>query len=255
MKILVCNDDGIQAEGIISLALSLYKLGEILVVAPDMERSATGHAITMHQPLRIRKVPFPKLDIESYSVNGTPADCIKIGVDVILKEKPALIVSGINRGANLGTDVLYSGTVSAAIEGSIIGVPSVAISLASFTNLDYTYAGEVAFQIGRWLLNHNPQRNTLLNINVPNVSKEQIKGFRATKLGIMKYSETYIKREDPRGGTYYWLAGEVINDRLDDNTDIAAVRDQYVSITPMHFDLTDYTRKNYVNELIHSIQF
>lgn len=252
MKILVCNDDGVYAEGILNLALSLKRLGEVLIVAPEVERSATGHAITIHHPLTFKKITLPGANLEAYSVNGTPADCVKIATDIILKKTPELIFSGINKGANLGTDVLYSGTVSAAIEGAILGAPSVAISLAGYDNMDYSYAGEIAYLIAQWILNDELPNNSLLNVNVPYIPKECIKGIRTTRLGIRKYSDKYLKRKDPRGKDYYWLAGEPIDNEEPEDTDIYTINAKYVSITPMHFDLTNYSYLHHIEHLLPS---
>ncbi|MBE3102492.1 MAG: 5'/3'-nucleotidase SurE [Firmicutes bacterium] len=240
MKFLVSNDDGINSEGIIQLATSLRTLGEVVVVAPDMERSATGHAITMHQPLRVRQVKLQDLDILAYAVNGTPADCVKMGIDILIEGKPDYVFTGINMGANLGTDVLYSGTVSAAIEGCIMGVKSVAISLLYNDIMDFTYAGKVAVEVGKILSQNDLKPYNLLNINIPNVSEKEIKGMMVTQLGHRRYAKNYEKREDPRGKAYYWLAGEIIDESFSDDTDIEATKNNYVSVTPLHYNLTSY---------------
>lgn len=237
MKILVCNDDGVFSDGIIQLAYSMSQTGKVIVAAPDEERSATGHAITLHKPLRIKQVKLPKLNVEAYSVSGTPADCVKIGIDVLMDRNVDMVVSGINRGANLGTDVLYSGTVSAAIEGCILGVPSIAMSITSYDATDFSYAGDIAKEISKKLIQHGLPSGTLLNINVPAVPESQIRGIRITRLGVRKYAESYIKRLDPRGNPYYWLSGEAVDDTQKD-TDIVAINDNYVSITPIHYNLT-----------------
>jgi 5'-nucleotidase len=219
----------------------MSKIGEVVVAAPDEERSAIGHAITLHKPLRIKPVKLPGLDIETFAINGTPADCVKIGVDVIMKRKVDLIFSGINKGPNLGTDVLYSGTVSAAIEGCILGIPSVAISLASYKSNEFSYAGDVAVEVARKLMQNKLPSGTLLNVNVPAVPGKDIKGIKVVRLGVRRYAETYIQRTDPRGQPYYWLTGEVIDgccEGMQEDTDIVAVREKYVSITPIHLDLT-----------------
>ncbi len=244
MRILVTNDDGIFSKGIIQLAKSMSRIGQVVVAAPDEERSAIGHAITLHKPLRIEPVKLPDVDVEAYSINGTPADCVKIGVDVIMKRKVDLVISGINRGPNLGTDVIYSGTVSAAIEGCILNIPSVAISLVSYKSDDFSYAGEVAVEVAQKLLEHGLPEGVLLNVNVPAVPKGEIKGIKVVRLGIRRYAETYIKRLDPRGKPYYWLTGEAIDATQEDmqlDTDIAAVNQNYVAITPIHLDLTFYS--------------
>ncbi|HHY81258.1 MAG TPA: 5'/3'-nucleotidase SurE [Clostridiales bacterium] len=240
MRFLVSNDDGIYADGLIQLAVSLSSLGEVTVVAPDTERSATGHAITMHHPLRVRKVNLPGLKIKAFAVDGTPADCVKLGIDELLDYRPDFVLTGINRGANLGTDVLYSGTVSAAIEGCIMGVPSLAFSLLSAEVMDYSTAGRIAAEVVGMISDKNLTPSTLVNVNIPNVPLEQIKGMKVTRLGHRRYSKNYEKRLDPRGRTYYWLAGELIEEAMASDTDIEAVKNLYVSITPLHFDLTSY---------------
>jgi 5'-nucleotidase len=240
MKFLVSNDDGIQSEGILQLASSLTALGEVVVVAPDMERSAAGHSITMHHPLRVRKTKLAGLDIEAYAVDGTPADCVKLGIDELLEQKPDYVFTGINRGANLGTDVLYSGTVSAAVEGCIMGVRSAAFSLLFGDNMDYALAGKVAAETARIIMDKNLTPSTLINVNIPNIPEEQIRGMMVTKLGRRRYDKNYEKRKDPRGRTYYWLAGELVEEQMDPDTDIAAAKNHYISVTPLHFNLTSF---------------
>ena len=241
MKFLVTNDDGIYAEGLIQLAASLASLGEVTVVAPDNERSATGHAITMLYPLRVKEVKIPGLDVQAFAIDGTPADCVKLGIDLLLDERPDFVFTGINRGANLGTDVLYSGTVSAAIEGCIMGVPSAAFSLLSGIEMNYTCAGQVAADIVKLIFDNGLTANTLINVNIPNTGLDQLKGMKVTRLGKRRYTKNYQKREDPRGGTYYWLAGEIVEEYMDDDIDIEAANNNYVSITPLQFDLTDHS--------------
>lgn len=248
MNILVSNDDGIFAEGIKHLANTLRKMGKITVVAPDMEMSATGHAITMHSPLRVKKINWSHTTVEAYAVNGTPADCVKIGVDILMDDRPDIIFSGINRGANLGTDIVYSGTVSAAMEGCLLGIPSIAVSLAGFDDVDFSYAAETAYLLGTKLMENEFPNDMLFNVNVPNTSRDEIKGIKFTKLGIRKYKEGYIEREDPRGNPYYWLTGEIDNDHMVDDTDINAVYNKYVSITPIQYDLTNYKMLDILKE-------
>lgn len=246
MRFLVTNDDGIHAEGLIQLAASLATLGEVTVVAPDNERSATGHAITMHYPLRVRRVVLPGLDIQAYAVDGTPADCVKLGIDVLLEGRPDFVFTGINRGANLGTDVLYSGTVSAAIEGCIMGVRSAAFSLlhGDGDKMDYAYAGKIAIKVAEIISGKNLSPDTLINVNIPSVPQNQIRGMKVTRLGRRRYTKNYEKREDPRGRTYYWLSGQLIEEEMESDIDIDAVNNNYVSITPLHYDLTSYEMMN-----------
>ena len=237
MRILVSNDDGIYAEGILALTAALLPLGEVTVVEPDMERSAAGHAITMHHPLRVQRVNLPNLPVTAYSVDGTPADCVKIGVDILMEEPPDFVFTGINRGANLGTDVLYSGTVSAAMEGCILGIPSAAFSAVG-SILDLTYAKKAAAKVASLVMQGGLPLGTLLNVNIPNLPEAEVQGMRATRMGTRRYEMNYVRREDPRGRTYYWLAGEAVDEAMDTDTDIHAVAEGYVSITPLHWDLT-----------------
>lgn len=241
MNFLLSNDDGIYAEGLYQLAASLSKLGKVTIVAPDSERSATGHAITILNPLRVKEVKLPGLDIKAYAVDGTPADCVKIAIDLLLEEKPDFVFTGINRGANLGTDVLYSGTVSAAIEGCIMGVPSAAFSLVFGEEMDYAFAGQVAGEVVKIITSKGLTPNTLVNVNIPNINSEKTNGMKVTRLGKRKYTKNYEKREDPRGITYYWLAGEIIDEDMDVDIDMEATNNNFVSITPLQYDLTDNT--------------
>jgi 5'-nucleotidase len=241
MRILVCNDDGIEAQGIYFLAKELSKLGEVIVVAPDKQRSASGHGITIHDPLRAEKVNFFDTNLEAWAVDGTPTDCVKLAMECLLEKRPDLIVSGINKGPNLGTDVLYSGTVSAAIEGAIFGIPAIAISLASYDDLDYRASAKFAASISERLLKNNPlKKDTLLNINVPNIDEKDIKGVKITFLGKRRYQNNFIKRKDPRGKEYFWLGGDIIEEEAKPGSDIDCVSNMYISITPIHFDLSQY---------------
>ncbi|NLA25770.1 MAG: 5'/3'-nucleotidase SurE, partial [Firmicutes bacterium] len=206
VNLLITNDDGIYAEGIQLLSQVLFESGQynLTIVAPDHERSAVGHAITMHRPLRVEQAHFlhnPALT--GWAVNGTPSDCVKLAVEALLEEKPALIISGINRGSNLGTDVLYSGTVSAAVEGIILGVPSVAVSLTGGgKSEEFTFAAEFIRDLLPHLLAEELPAGTLLNINVPPCSGE-IHGVRVTRLGTRRYRNSFDRRTDPRGMIYY----------------------------------------------------
>lgn len=236
MKFLVTNDDGIDASGIKYLVDSLQDYGEVCVVAPSQERSGTGHAITTHQPLRLTKVErFP--GVESYMVDGTPTDCVKMALQA-LGYQPDLVVSGINLGANLGTDVLYSGTVAAAIEGVICGFPAMAVSLcgeASFLPTATEYLQRIIFEVRLPM-----PRDGLLNINVPAIPLNEIRGVQATRLGVRVYNNTFEKRFDPRGLPYYWMGGSPANLHGQEGVDHFAVENGYVSVTPIHFDLTNY---------------
>lgn len=248
MRILVTNDDGIFANGIKEISIKLSEIAEVIVVAPDRERSAIGHAITIHTPLRVEKTENIIPNIEAWTINGTPSDCVKIAVESIMKKKPDLIVSGINNGPNLGTDVIYSGTVSAAIEGAMHSIPSVAISACLFNgNINYEGIAKISCNIIKNLIRKDLPKNIILNINVPSLPLEQIKGIKITELGIRKYNNNYVKRTDPKGKNYYWLSGELIEIENKETSDIVAIEEGYVSITPLHFDLTAY---NYLDVLI-----
>ncbi len=237
MRILISNDDGIQADGINELIRSLQKRNELFVVAPDRERSATGHKITMHRPLRVKERSYPGTQVKGWAVDGTPADCVKLGLEALLPYAPDLVISGINTGPNLGTDVLYSGTVSAAIEGIINGIPAIAISLASYKNRDFSCSGNLINKIVSQLGKELPKR-VLLNINIPPGIPS---GIKITRLGHRRYINIFDKRTDPRGRVYFWMAGEPFDlDEDDPDTDVKAVKEGYISITPVHFDLTDY---------------
>lgn len=242
MQILVTNDDGYMAPGIQELARKMTGLGEVFVVAPLEEKSAIGHGITIWEPIKIRKVNIPGIN-HTWAVDGTPADCVKLALKEFACQECSLVISGINNGPNLGTDVLYSGTVSAAIEGAILGIPSLAVSLASYEGDDYSLAAEVALLLAEKIQKNRLQipPDTLLNVNVPSVKRSELKGFRVTRLGNREYENVFDKRIDPRGNIYYWLAGEVKpNSQEDPDIDIVAVENNYVSITPIHFDLTNY---------------
>jgi 5'-nucleotidase len=240
MKILLTNDDGIYAEGIKALYLALAELGDITVIAPDAERSAVGHAITLSDPLRVKEVNRGG-KFFGYAITGTPADCVKIAIRAILKDRPDIVVSGINLGPNVGYSVLYSGTVSGATEGAILGIPSIAISLGTFEKPDYSYAAMFANKMVRLILeNKGLPQGTLLNINIPAVPQDRINGVRIVKQSKRAIEERFDKREDPRKRTYYWLTGEVIESDGRDDADIETLRNNYISITPIHCDMTDY---------------
>lgn len=240
MNILITNDDGIYSEGIRVLYESLIKLGKVTVVAPDTERSAVGHAITLSDPLRVKKVTRGG-KFFGYATSGMPADCVKLAIRAIMKKKPDLVVSGINLGPNVGYSVLYSGTVSGATEGAILGIPSFAISLNTFVNPDYAFAAEFARKFARQMLKYkNLPKGTLLNVNIPAVPKSRIKGVKVVKQSGKSIEERFDKREDPRKRTYYWLGGEVIKSDGRDEADIETLRKNYISITPLRCDMTDY---------------
>ncbi len=233
LAILVTNDDGIHSPGLKSLAEALKETGEVSVVAPDRERSAAGHSLTLHKPLRATEVA-PGW----YAVDGTPTDCVTLGVMGMLKEKPNLVVSGINLGANLGDDITYSGTVSAAVEGTLLGIPSIAISAVEPMRQDLDGAGLFAARLSLLVLERGLPQDTLLNVNVP--AGEQ-KGVAITRQGKRSYNEVIVEKVDPRGKTYYWIGGGEPTWQLLGGSDYEAITKGKISITPLHLDLTNYT--------------
>ncbi len=245
MKILVCNDDGIYAAGLKALCKALVSIGqEIYVVAPDKERSATGHALTLHRPLRVEVMPedfFPGAKA-AYAIDGTPADCVKIAINKVLEFTPDWVISGINHGPNMGPDVLYSGTVSAAMEGAIYGIKSVALSIAEYKTDGFETAAKLVPGVFE-LLNEaefNWPAKTVFNVNLPIVSKEQFKGLALTNLGSRMYKDTYEERVDPRGRFYYWLSGDLMKTDPDPDSDVSKVFEGYVSMTPITFEMTNH---------------
>lgn len=244
MRILICNDDGIHAPGIAALHRAVKEFGELHVIAPDAERSAAGHAITLADP--IKSTPVEKDgELFGYGIGGTPADCIKLAVCAVMKDDPPdMVLSGINLGSNTGISVIYSGTVSAATEGVILGIPGVAFSLCTYTNPEWEMAERVARELTKKLVGNPVPPDVLLNVNMPNLPYDQLKGIKVTRMGRSRFIEKFHKRLDPRGRTYYWLDGELEVHDDGDDIDIHAVRDGYVSVTPIHLDLTAYEHLN-----------
>jgi 5'-nucleotidase len=238
MYFLVTNDDGIHAAGIYSLKNALEKIADVLVVAPDTERSAVGHAITLSDPLRVSEVRKDN-SFFGYAVNGTPADCVKLGIKGLMERKPDLVVSGINLGANTATNIIYSGTVSAAAEAVIMGVPGLAISIASYKAPEYDYAAELAAILAQKIMKFGLPKGTLLNVNVPAVKRDDIKGTVITRQGNGRFEESVEKRVDPTNRTYYWFSGRDVIPDTDKDVDDIALREKKVSITPIRYDLTD----------------
>lgn len=234
--ILVTNDDGIHSEGLLVLYEKLIKYYDVVVVAPDRERSAISRALTLFRPLRVNN-----LKENFFSVDGTPTDCVNLAINGLFKGKIKMVVSGINKGGNLAEDITYSGTVSAAMEGLLLGVPSIAISLVARENFIFDTAGEIALQIVKRVFKNGLPFDTLLNINVPNVPLDKLKGIKITRMGKKKYSDNIIEKTDPRGKKYYWLAGEEIGYEKFGDSDIEATLSGYASITPIHLDLTNYS--------------
>ena len=239
MKILVTNDDGIYSSGIAALADALKEIAEVTVVAPSEEQSAVGHGITMKYPLRVTKY-FKNGNFFGYAVEGTPADCVKMGIRNIMGESPDLVISGINHGSNTAINIIYSGTVSAAREASIMDVPAIAISVASHEVKDFRYAGKIAKMLALKVKEHELPNGTLLNVNVPNFPEEEIAGILVTEQSKAKWDDIYEKRTDPFGKDYYWLTGKLVEVENEKQSDQLAIKNKFVSVTPIHFDLTDY---------------
>ena len=277
MNVLVSNDDGVFALGIRTLANALSAAGhKVTVVCPDRERSATGHGLTLHRPLRVdpaEGVFDPRVD--AWACSGTPSDCVKLALDAVLPMAPDIVVSGINHGANLGTDVLYSGTVSAAMEGVLEDIPAIAISLASFAYKNFTPAAKFAVQLVSHLEQQPLKLPILLNVNIPPVEATEIKGAVIARQGVRRYFDQFEKRVDPRGKTYYWLAGEVMEEgegelaipcaadrkaaAIDREisaintqfvTDVRAIKDNCITITPLQYNLTAYTALTFLHDWI-----
>jgi len=234
MIILLSNDDGIQSEGLVALEEKLRDIGEIYTVAPDRAQSSMSHALTLHRPLRVYELGQRRL-----AVDGTPVDCVKLALTGLLPVRPNLVISGINKGPNLG-DIIYSGTVSAAIEGALLGIPAIAVSLVTFKDFDFRAAAEFTATLVQRIVERDIPPKTLLNVNVPPLPKEDLKGWRVTRMGKRHYSETIVERVDPRGAKYYWIGGDDLGFANDDGTDCQAVHDGYISVTPLQVDLTDY---------------
>jgi len=239
MRILLTNDDGIFAKGIETLYLALSDKHEVTVVAPETEQSAVGHAITWLNPLRVNTVKRNG-SFFGYALNGTPADCVKIAVTELLDPKPQIVVSGINLGANVGVNVIYSGTVSAATEGTVLGIPSIAVSMDSFKPVDFSAAIEFIPRLVAMVENKGLPPGISLNVNFPNLPANEVRGVRVTRQGNMKCIEKYDRRTDPRNHTYYWLCNSSIEPDLDPEADSCALAEGYISITPIHHDLTNY---------------
>lgn len=231
-RILVTNDDGYSAEGIQVLAEALNQVGEVWIVAPDSEQSAVSHALTLERPLRVRQVGERR-----YVVDGTPTDCVTLGISsLMVGSPPDLVVSGINRGANMGVDVHYSGTVSAAFEGVILGVPAIAVSQVIGNGMSWNAAAAVATKLTAWVLATGLPKETLLNVNVP---RTQPRGLKLTRLGVRRYTEGVLKQKDPRGKTIYWIGGgEPVWEPIP-GTDFHEVGEGWISVTPLHLDMTD----------------
>jgi 5'-nucleotidase len=247
--ILITNDDGVTAPGILNLIESVKDLGKVIVVAPDKPQSGMGHAITIGQPLRLHKVTVFG-DIEAYACTGTPVDCVKLAVDKILHRKPDLCLSGINHGANHSINVIYSGTMSAAVEAAIESIPSAGFSLLDYNiEADFTGARKYARMVVEKMLTTKLDKHTVFNVNIPAIPIELIKGLKICKQAYAKYEEDFVERQDPNGRKYYWLTGEFVNFDKGKDTDVWALANNYVSVVPVQFDLTNYLLKTRLQKL------
>jgi 5'-nucleotidase len=233
--ILLTNDDGIQAEGLTRLRRAMASLGKVVVVAPERQQSGASHALTLSNPLRSREV-----EKDVIAVDGTPTDCVLLAMKGLINEHPSLLVSGMNHGPNLGDDVTYSGTVAAAFEGTLLGLPSIAISVCSWEACLFDAAEHFATTIARNVLDHGLPEGTLLNVNVPSILPDAIKGVKVTKLGKRVYRDAVVKKTDPRGRAYYWIGGQPPIWCRGEETDFEAVEEGMISVTPLQLDLTDY---------------
>ena len=236
MRILISNDDGIQSEGLVALEEKLSNLGEVFTVAPDREQTSMSHALTLHRPLRATEIGPNR-----FAVDGTPTDCVKLALTGLLPVRPDLVVSGINKGPNLGDDVIYSGTVSAAVEGTLLGIPSMAVSLAAFKDFSFDAAADFAAQLATRIMQKGLPPGTLINVNVPALPSLEIKGWRLTRQGKRHYAEKVEERVDPRGRKYYWIGGDDMGFAKEEGTDCMAVNEGFISVTPLHADMTNHS--------------
>ncbi len=237
MRILLTNDDGIYAPGLMALYEELKGDMDVRIVAPESEMSAVGHAITLASPLRVREVQRNGAFF-GYAVTGTPADCVKIAVQELLNEPPDMILSGINLGANVGVNVLYSGTVSAATEGAFLGIRSAAVSLDSRWNPEFTFAARFSREVIRFIERFGLKEKTALNVNIPSLPPEQIVGVAITRQGVGRFKERFERRVDPRGNVYYWLSGETPVEEGSAEADARALKKNWITMTPISYDLT-----------------
>lgn len=246
-RILISNDDGAYAPGIKALAAALAEIADITVVAPDRERSGASHSLTMDVPLRTHRIRDNVI-----GVDGTPTDCVLLALKLLLPEPPDLVVSGINRGANMGDDVTYSGTIAAAMEATLLGIPSIAVSLcrckSGDTDFDFGPSALIAREVALMVLERGLPKGTLLNVNVPNIPINEILGVEVARQGKQVYEEAVIEKKDPRGRTYYWIGGQLTSWEPEPDTDYSAVSGGRVSITPIHLDLTDYPAMDVVRK-------
>ena len=236
-KILITNDDGISSSGINALSLAMSEIADVTIVAPFTEQSARSHALTLESAITLESI-YLKNGFKGWAVNGTPVDCVKIALNSILDDVPDLIISGINHGANVGSNLIYSGTVASAYEGAMLGIPSIAISLASYKIRNFDCSKVVARHIVEYVLENKPPKGSMLNVNVPNLDIKSLKGYRITRQGNQFFKDDFEKRENPRKKKYFWLKGEIIDKDTSIDFDGRSTSEGYVSITPLHFNLT-----------------
>lgn len=241
--ILITNDDGVYAPGLAALAAAMGQIGRPAVIAPDQDNSAASHSLTMKRPLRVKKLAESK-----YAIDGTPTDCVTIGIGKVLSERPALVVSGINPGGNLGDDISYSGTVSAAIEATMLGVPAFAVSLVGDEPFQYETAAYFARKLAKMILQKGLPKDTLLNVNVPNLPESEIKGTKFTRQGRRIYDGAIKETNDPWGNKHYWIGGGTPYWDEGEDTDAQAILNNYISITPLHLDLTNHDALDCLNQ-------
>ena len=243
MRILLTNDDGIHAPGILAAKMALDAIGEVFLVAPERPRSAAGHAITLHKPLRVNPTKLAN-GMAAYGTSGTPTDCVTLGYDIVMEGRCDLVVSGINAGANLGWDLTYSGTVAAALEGAVLGLPALAVSLVyerdAQTELDFSLAARFTAQLARQIQNDPLPPNMLLNVNVPHIGADALRGVAITHQGRREYVDRILVRDDPAGRPYYWQAGSIREDVPDPGSDVHALLHNQISVTPVQLDMTAY---------------
>ena len=244
-KILITNDDGISSEGIYALWDAMQDVGDTFIAAPSIEKSATSHSLTLSDPLRA-SITEREHGFKGWSISGTPVDCVKLAIRSLMGDRPDILISGINHGANLGNNIMYSGTVSAAAEGMIMGIPSIAISLASYETDNYDVSKKFAKKIVDKVIANGIPKDILLNVNVPYCNDDQIKGVRITRQGSQYFVDEFEERIDPRNGNYFWIKGKMIDKDKSIEFDGAAIKENYVSITPIHYRLTN---ESFLNDL------
>jgi len=252
MRVLITNDDGIEAAGLKCLVSEMAKIGDVYVVSPEGPQSAGSHATTLHKPLRANRYSLGLGEKDSFRISGSPADCVVLALDVLIKDKIDIVVSGINTGPNLGDDVIYSGTVAGAREGVLNGKPSIAFSVNSFINPDFSYASLFAAFLTKFALDNFSMKGFYLNVNIPNIPKEEIKGYKSTRLSKRRYTDRVMVGQDPFGTEFYWIGGKLL-DEFEEGTDSKAVKDGYIAITPLLVDQTDHKLLPQIEKLLFTL--